>query len=208
MRHATVHESRRLKNWVRCRGTTARQGCKPVVASTGSSIPCGTSCRGIHREGAAAETVAHHADEVDQTALEGTRAVPAPLPSVPIARELEAHRAAYTPHRAQCEACERGRGRNADHQRVAAEQDHAVDTASVDHAFFGEHEQTAKPVLILRAHRCRWTEALVVFRVKEVRTCGLQSPVAGMVQRTGLQRLTFKSDQEPSILDLKKYSGC
>ena len=44
-------------------------------------------------EGAAAETAAHDADKEDETATEGARAVPAPLPSQPRVRELEAHRA-------------------------------------------------------------------------------------------------------------------
>ena len=55
-----------------------------------------------HHEGQAAGTVAQHADEENETAMEGTRAVPAPLPSLPSARELEAHRVAYT----LCSACE------------------------------------------------------------------------------------------------------
>ena len=50
----------------------------------------------------------------------------------------------------------RGRGRNADHKRLAAARDHVIDTVSVD------HDQTAKPVLVLREHRCSWTEALLV----------------------------------------------
>ena len=45
--------------------------------------------------GAAAEEAAHLADEEDETAMEGARAVPAPLPSQPTAEELEAHRVAH-----------------------------------------------------------------------------------------------------------------
>ena len=52
----------------------------------------------------------------------------------------------------------RERGRNADHKRLAAEQGHVMDTVSLDCAFFGEHGQTAKLVLILREHKRRWTE--------------------------------------------------
>ena len=94
--------------------------------------------------------------------MEGThQAVDSTKQQSEVRRLLESwrlHRVAYTPYRAWCEACVGGRGRNADHQRLAAEQDHAIDTVPVGQAFFGEHEQTAKLVLILRAHRCRWTE--------------------------------------------------
>ena len=38
-------------------------------------------------KGAAEETAAHHADEEDETAMEGAKAVPAPLPSQPQARD-------------------------------------------------------------------------------------------------------------------------
>ena len=51
-------------------------------------------------------------------------------------------------YKAWCEACVRGRGRNADHKRLTAEQDHEIDAVSVDYAFFGAHGQTAKFVLI------------------------------------------------------------
>ena len=47
-------------------------------------------------EGAAAETEAHHADEEDEAAMDGARAVPAPLPSPPTARVMEAYRVAHT----------------------------------------------------------------------------------------------------------------
>ena len=47
----------------------------------------------------------------------------------------------------------RGRGRNADHKRLAAEHDHAIDAVSVDDAFFGAHGQTAKLVLMAREHK-------------------------------------------------------
>ena len=42
--------------------------------------------------------LAHHADEEDETAMEGARAVPAPLPSPLTPRKPEAHQAAHTHH--------------------------------------------------------------------------------------------------------------
>ena len=56
----------------------------------------------------------------------------------------------------------RGGGRNADHKRLTAEQDHVIDNVSVDNAPSGEHDQTAKLVLMLREHRCRCTDELPV----------------------------------------------
>ena len=55
---------------------------------------------------------------------------------------------AHTPYKAWCEACVRGRGRNAEHKRWATQQDHVIDAVSVDYAFFGAHGQVAKFVLI------------------------------------------------------------
>ena len=145
----------------------------------------------------AAETAAHHADDEDETAMEGARDVPAPLPSQPTARELEAHLVVHTPCRAWCEACVRGRGRNAGHKQLAAKQDHVIDTVSVDYAFFGEHDLIANFVLILRGHKCRWTETLRV-QSKGGQDVSVVKSVADMVRR-----LIFNSDQEPSFLDIK-----
>ena len=94
----------------------------------------------------------------------------------------------------------RGRGRNADHKRLAAEHDDVIDTVAVDYAFFGGDEQTAKLVLILREHQCRWIEALL-FQNTGGQDVWVEKSVADMVRRTGLQRLAFKSDQESAVLD-------
>ena len=96
----------------------------------------------------------------------------------------------------------RERGRNADHKLLAAEQGHVMDTVSLDFAFFGEPGQTAKLVLILREHKCRWTEAPFV-QSKGGQDLWVAQAVADMVRRTRLQRLMFKFDQVPSILGLK-----
>ena len=72
-----------------------------------------------------------------------------------------------------------------------------MDTVAVDYAFFGEHDQTAKPLVIFR-----WTEAFPV-NSKRGQHVSVVRSVADMIRRTGLQRLLFKSDQEPSTLDLK-----
>ena len=87
---------------------------------------------------------------------------------------------ARTQYRAWCESCARERECNADHNRLAAEQDQVIDDVPVDYAFLGEHDQTAKLVLTLREHRCRWTEALQGVRV-------LQS-VADVVRLTRLAK--------------------
>ena len=100
----------------------------------------------------------------------------------------------------RCEACVRGRGRNADHRRLAAESEHLMDTISIGYAFFGEKDQTAKPVLIVREHRCRWTEAIPVLNKGSQDTWAVKS-LAESVRRTGLKRFIFKSDQEPAIIE-------
>ena len=46
--------------------------------------------------------------------------------------------------------------------RSQSVEDHEIDIVPVDSAFFGEHDQTAKFVLILREHQHRWTEAHLV----------------------------------------------
>ena len=75
-----------------------------------------------------------------------------------------------------------------------------IDTVSVDKAFFGKHDPTAKLVLmILREHKCRWTEALPS-QSNGGQVVSVVKSVVDMVRRKG-QRLTFRSEQEPSVLD-------
>ena len=86
----------------------------------------------------------------------------------------------------------------ADHKRLAAEKNHMVHTVSVDYAFFGEHDQKAKLVLILRDSKSRWTETIPV-QSKDGQNLRFAKSVADKVRRTMLQRLSFKSNQEPSV---------
>ena len=75
-----------------------------------------------------------------------------------------------------------------------------IDTMSIDCKLFGEHDWTAKLVLILREYK--WAGALLVWsrRGKDV---WVVTPVPDTVRRMGLQRLRSKPDHEPSITDLK-----
>jgi hypothetical protein len=129
------------------------------------------------------------AEENDEIGMEDVKVIPAPVPGQPTACEIEAHNKAHTPYRSWCECCVRGGGKNTDHKRLAADREHLIDAISIDYAFFGEQ---------FREHRGRWTEALAV-------PCkgGADAWVADMVRRTGLKKVIFKSDHEPSILDLK-----
>ena len=69
----------------------------------------------------------------------------------------------------------RRRGRNAVRERLAAEQDHVIDTVSLDGAFFGEHDQSAKLVLILREHADGLRRSLS--GRKQAKTSGARSPL-------------------------------
>ena len=94
--------------------------------------------------GAAAEEAAHPADEEDETAMEGARVVFSTT-----SESADSRRVGSTSSGAHAT----GRGRNAGHKLLlAAEQDHVIDTVTIDFAFFGEHDQTAKLVLILCEH--------------------------------------------------------
>lgn len=78
------------------------------------------------------------------------------------------------------------------------ENSHLLDIVSIDYAFFGERDQTAKPVLVMREHKCRWTESLPMLR-KGGQDQWVVKSVADMIRRTGLRRFIFKSGQEPAV---------
>ena len=77
-----------------------------------------------------------------------------------------------------------------------------MDTISIDYALFGDEDERAKPVLIVREHKNRWTEAIPVVNKGGADRWAVKA-LTEAVQRTGLRHFAFKSDQEPSILDLK-----
>ena len=132
---------------VRCREAVS-PGLKTQIAPS-HVVPAANASHGT-----VAGTAAHHADEEGETAMEGARAVPAPLPSQPTAPELEPPSGTHTPYRAWGLAYES--------EDAVQSTTQVIDDVPVDCAFFGEHDQTAKLVLILREHQCRWTEALPV----------------------------------------------
>ena len=97
-----------------------------------------------------------------------------------------------------------GRERNADLRRLDAERRRVVDTISIDYAFFGDEDERAKPVLVVREHKNRWTEAIPVVSKGGADRWAAKA-LTEAAQRTGLRHFAFKSDQEPSVLDLKNW---
>ena len=82
--------------------------------------------------------------------MDGARVVPAPPQSQPTVREMEAHRTEPCVRHAYEE-----RGRNADQKRLEA-QDHVVDAASVDSAFFCEHDPDSEACADLARAQAGW----------------------------------------------------
>ena len=126
-----------------------------------------------------------------------------------VSRQLESWKPIEwrTTYRAWCEACVRGRGRNADHKRTTAEQDHVVDTVSIDNAPFGECDQTAKLVLMLREHKCRCVEACPV-QNKVGQDVSVVKSVADMFPRTGLQRSKLQVGSRAIGSGLEEQGSC
>ena len=81
----------------------------------------------------------------------------------------------------------RGQGRNADHKRSAT----SSRNRRTVNAFFGEHDPTAKLVLILREHKCSRIGALPILN-KGGQDVWVAKSVADLVRRTGLQRLPWR----------------
>lgn len=68
--------------------------------------------------------------------------------------------------------------------------------------FMGQDDESASPIMAVRVHKRRWTEAIPARRKRPNDQHGVQA-VVNLVKRMGLTKLTFKSDQEPSITSLK-----
>ena len=141
--------------------------------------------------------------EEDEGYREQAVAVAAPAPHEPTREERERHEIAHTPFRAWCQDCVDGRGRNLDHKLMEAERGHQIPTISMDYAFFGDGEGEAAPTLVMREHRTRATESHPV-TTKGGGVAWIRKKVAEAIKRTGLKQFIFKTDQEPSIIELKR----
>lgn len=75
-----------------------------------------------------------------------------------------------------------------------------VDSISVDYCFFGENDERAKPVLVMRNHKHRWVEATPMVN-KGVNRWAAKS-LADAIRRLGIKKFLFQSTDE-SILALK-----
>ena len=96
----------------------------------------------------------------------------------------------------------RGRGKNSAHKQLDAESRHAVDHVSMDYCFFGLKIEDPMPVLLVRHHRSKLTEAVSVSRQGgDPRVIG---EVVSIIRRLGVRRVVFKCDHENSILEERR----
>ena len=139
-----------------------------------------------------------HEHELETEAGEISKSKAAPMPYTPTQEEVANHRISHWPYRSWCAFCVMGRGKALSHTQLGADAEHDIDTISVDYAYLGQNDETPFPVLVLRAHRSRWTEA-----IQQVSKGAEKYNIPALVQaikRTGLTTFIFKSDQEFPLL--------
>ena len=129
--------------------------------------------------------------------------VPAILrrPHEPTQAEIDEHMCCHIPYRNWCPHCVRGRGRNAAHKALAAEQGHAIDTHAMDYCFLGQVQDTTVPVLVIRHLRTRYCAATVV--PEKGANDWVEKWLQDFIKLVGIKRFIYKTDQEHSITCLK-----
>ena len=125
---------------------------------------------------------------------------------LPTKAEIEEHFPLHLHYRDWCEHCRHGKGRQSQHIVEPSNRERLGVTFSADYAFMGaeEAEESMQPSLVMYDDDKRAFWAIGVDRkgpsepiVKYVKDVLDQSGYEG-------QKITFKTDQEPSIVALKR----
>ena len=125
-------------------------------------------------------------------------------PSAPSLDEWDGHLAAgHAEYRGWCPFCVAGKGKSEAHRRMGASRDHVHPELHLDHAFMGrETEDRESPILVGKFSKDRW---LITHPVpcKGTQHRWIIGKLVNDVIMSGVQTLVVKSDQEPSIVDVK-----
>ena len=78
---------------------------------------------------------------------EAARPKALPDPRKPTPAEVREHELTHLPYRSWCRHCVRGKGKNAPHRELQAEQEHEIPHVSADYCFFGQNEETSLPAV-------------------------------------------------------------
>ena len=127
-------------------------------------------------------------------------------PTAPTKAELEDHLPLHLNYRSWCKHCVAGKARLAQHSAAEAERERLGITMSADYAFMAaeEAEEGMMPTLVMYDDDKRSFWAIGVPQK------GVTEPIVkycvGVIDQSGYQgeKITFKSDQEPSIVALKR----
>ena len=129
-------------------------------------------------------------------------------PYTPSKAEIEAHEATHWPFRAWCPDCVQGRGRNTAHRSSHRDLQESGDPMIVaDYCYMSgsdrmiDEEKSSGPILVMREVRTGATMSMAV-PAKGDGVLWVNERCARWVDDLGFQKVTFKSDQEPSIIAL------
>ena len=127
-------------------------------------------------------------------------------PLLPTKADIDEHFPLHLNFRSWCVHCRAGKSRLAQHVVEAGDRERLGVTVMMDYAFLGaeEAEEGMQPTLVIYDDDKRSFWAIAV-REKGV-TEPIVKYVAGILDQSGYQgqKLTFKTDQEPSIVALKR----
>ena len=132
-------------------------------------------------------------------------------PGTPTAKEIEEHEATHLPYRAWCRHCVAGYGKDDYHRKVDSS-GNSVPVVACDYCFMGERIEDEKlsakclPILVVK------DSAYGVVDSQVVPNKGTKHPypatmLAKAIERRGLPNIIFRSDQEPSIVELKRAAA-
>ena len=142
----------------------------------------------------------------DEGAGEGLRPRAIASPSTPTRQEIEEHELTHLPFRSWCRHCVRGRAKGDPHAQHQ-EDEHAMPMVCCDYCFMGDSEtDRSTPILAVTDNKYKSAFAHVCIR-KGTAHKWIVNQVKRDIDLMGYTDIVFKSDGEPSIVQLKREVG-
>ena len=150
-------------------------------------------------EGEDVEVESQEADEAGEESA-GTKVKVAP--TQPSNTERERHEVTHCPYRSWCPVCVAGRGQKTGHKKQKRDGSE-LPRFAMDYGFLGDEGQPTASLLVMRELKTGMMLGMIVEK-KGIGASWVEQRVAHFINGFGHKKLLLRSDNEPSILALRK----
>jgi hypothetical protein len=148
------------------------------------------------------EEVEVESQEADDVGKEDAGVRVKMAPTQPSNTEREKHEVTHCPYRPWCPICVAGRGQKSGHKRQKRDGGE-LPRFAMDYGFLGDEGQPTASLLVMRELKTGMMLGMIVEK-KGVGATWVEQRVANFINMFGHKKLLVRSDNEPSILALRK----